>query len=72
MNELLVVEKLFVGGGSELVRQGYSAKLLNKYLARAAYGTPNAVFVLRAARATDCLGNVPMVNCIVKLKNPQR
>jgi len=70
VNELLVVEKFSVGGGSELVRQGYSPKLLNKYLARAAYGTPNAVFVLRAAKLTDDLGSVPMVNCIVKLQSP--
>lgn len=67
MNELLVIEKHIVNGGVELVKQGYSKKLLNKYLAREAYAVRNAVFILRAALPSDDLTNVPSVNCIVHL-----
>jgi hypothetical protein len=67
MNELLVIEKITAGGCCEIVKKGYSPKLLNKYLAQKMYTTPNAVFVLRAARSTDALGDVSMVYGMLRL-----
>ena len=67
-DQLLVVEKTYAGGASELVKQGHSKTLLNKYLARVLHQTPNAVFVLREARDTDDLSGVPGIKTVVTLR----
>lgn len=61
MTTLQVIEKITAGGASELVWKGYSDKLLNRYLSREVYATPNAIFVKREARPDDCLVDVPGV-----------